>query len=114
MVTAAAAATVFTAQGENGARWWSHVEALANDGMQGRLTGSPEHRKAADYVAAQFERAGAAPAGSSGYRQPVKFEARKIVEARSSLELIREGKAEPLALGEDAFVNLRVDPAAAV
>ena len=114
IVTAATAATVVTAQGDDGARWWSHVEALANDGMQGRLTGSPEHRKAADYVAAQFERAGAAPAGSSGYRQPVKFEARKIVEARSSLELIREGKVEPLALGEDAFVNLRVDPAAAV
>ena len=33
-------------------RWWSHVEALANDGMEGRNTGSPAHKRAADYVAA--------------------------------------------------------------
>src|SRR3954453_14276922 len=28
-------------------RWWSHVEALANDGMEGRNTGSPAHKRAA-------------------------------------------------------------------
>ena len=58
LITVAAAATVFTAPNGDGARWWSHVEALASDQMQGRLTGSAEHRKAAQYVAAQFERAG--------------------------------------------------------
>jgi hypothetical protein len=109
-----AAATVFTAPGDDSARWWSHVQALASDDMQGRLTGSPEHRKAAEYLAAQFERAGVSPAGANGYRQPVSLEARKIVESQSSLELVRQGKAEQLALGEDAFVSLRVDPAAAV
>ena len=33
------------------------VEALANDGMEGRNTGSPAHKRAAEYVAAQFEKA---------------------------------------------------------
>ena len=31
-------------------RWWSHVEALASDSMEGRNTGSPTHKRAADYV----------------------------------------------------------------
>ena len=48
----------------DGKRWWSYVEALANDQMRGRLTGSPEHRKAAEYVAQQFQKAGLKPAGS--------------------------------------------------
>ena len=52
-------------------RWWSHVTALANDGMEGRDTGSAGHGRAARYVAAEFERAGLKPAGEKGYYQPV-------------------------------------------
>jgi Zn-dependent M28 family amino/carboxypeptidase len=98
----------------DGKRWWSYVEALANDQMQGRNTGSPEHRKAAEYLASQFERAGLKSAGLQGYVQPVKFDTRKIVESQSSLELIRNGQAERLALGEDAVIALRTDPAESV
>ena len=93
LVAAIAAAPVFTAPSRDGARWWSHVEALANDQMQGRLTGSPEHRKAAQYVAAQFQHAGLAPAGVQGYMQPVAFDARRIVESQTTLELVRRGGA---------------------
>jgi hypothetical protein len=82
--------------------------------MQGRNTGSPAHRKAADLVAAEFKRAGIAPGAAGGYIQPVKFTGRKIVEAESSLELVRNGKAEKLTLGEDAYINLRIDPAESV
>ena len=95
-------------------RWWSHVEALANDGMKGRNTGSPEHRRAAEYVAAQFGRAGLEPAGGGGYIQPVKFRTRQIDEAHSSLALVRNGKAEPLTLGEDANFSMRIDPSPSV
>src|SRR6266446_6777917 len=77
---------------EPAARWWSHVQALANDGMEGRNTGSPGHKRAADYVAAEFKKAGLEPAGAGGYVQPVKFNTRKIVEAQSSLALVRDGK----------------------
>jgi hypothetical protein len=88
------------------------VEALANDGMEGRDTGSEGHRKAARYVAEQFERAALKPVGSSGYLQPVKFTTRRLVEAQSSLELVTSGKApERLVLGEDALVSVRIDPA---
>src|SRR5580658_7414551 len=71
------AAFNFAAGAPDGKRWWSYVEALANDQMRGRLTGSPEHRKAAEYVAQQFQKAGLKPAGSNpsdkdGFLQPVK------------------------------------------
>src|SRR5215467_3088602 len=98
----------------DGKRWWSFVEMLANDEMQGRDTGSPAHRKAADLVAAQFQRAGLTPGGIAGYLQPVKFTGRKIIEADSSLDLVRNGKAEKLTLGEDAVINLRINPAESV
>ena len=108
-VTALWAATV-----PDGKRWWSFVEALANDEMQGRNTGSPEHLKAAQYVAGEFARYGLKPAGVQGYIQPVKFRSRRLVESGCSLELIRGGKAERLVLGEDAMIGVRVDPADSV
>jgi len=92
-------------------RWWSYVEALANDGMEGRDTGSPSHKRAAEFVAAQFQKAGLEPAGVGGYIQPVKFKSRRILENKSSLALVRDGKTEPLMLGEDATISMRVDPA---
>ena len=95
-------------------RWWSHVEALANDGMEGRNTGSPAHKRAAEYVAAQFAKAGLEPAGVGGYIQPVAFKTRRIVEAQSSLLLVTHGKSEALTLGEDANIGMRVDPAPAL
>jgi len=103
---AAFAATDFAAEGQ---RWWAHIQYLASDEMKGRNTGSPEHLKAARYVAGEFERSGLKPAGTNGYMQPVKFNVKQIVEDQSSLELIRDGKAEKLSLGDDANLSLRGD-----
>jgi Zn-dependent M28 family amino/carboxypeptidase len=113
------AALTFAASAPDGKRWWSYVEALANDQMRGRLTGSPEHRKAAEYVAQQFQKAGLKPAGSNpndkdGFLQPVKFHAWKLVEPESSLELIRNGRPERLTLGEDAIIARGSPPAPSV
>src|SRR5258707_13526004 len=110
-VIAALAGTIGMRADDTGARWWSHVEALANDGMEGRNTGSPGHKRAADYVAAQFKKSGLEPAGVGGYIQPVAFKTRRIDEAKSSLALVKNGKAEPLMLGEDANIARRADPA---
>jgi Zn-dependent M28 family amino/carboxypeptidase len=94
-----------------GLRWWAHIKYLADDKLEGRNTGSAGHKLAAQYVAAEFERAGVKPAGSSGYLQPVQFVVSQIDEQGSSLELLRDGKAEPLKLGEDAYFGLRADVA---
>ena len=77
---------------KEGDRWWSHIQVLADDKMEGRNTGSEGHRKAAAYVAGEFERAGLKPAGTSGYMQPMKFDVSQIVESGSHLALVRNGK----------------------
>jgi hypothetical protein len=109
------AASVLVAAGApDGARWWSHVEFLASDQLQGRNTGSEGHRKAAGYVAAQFEKDGLKPAGEQGYIQPVKFSTLQLDESRSSLSLERGGERKTLQLGEDAIISTRVEPATSV
>jgi Zn-dependent M28 family amino/carboxypeptidase len=89
------------------ASWWAHVTALADDSMLGREAGSPQHRKAADYVAGAFARAGLEPAGGEGFLQPVPLKRRRVVESRSSVALVRAGRSEPMRLGPDASINLR-------
>ena len=100
------AATDFTAEGK---RWWSHIEYLASDDLQGRNTGSEGHLKAARYIASEFERSGLKPAGTTGYFQPVKFNVKEIAEGQSSLALMVDGKTKMLALGDDATLALRGD-----
>src|SRR5580704_2302785 len=70
-------------------RWWLHILALANDGMEGRDTGSEGYRKAERYVTAEFEKAGLKPAGEKGYAQPVALHEVRLQTAESSVELIR-------------------------
>jgi hypothetical protein len=98
----------------DGQRWWSHVAVLADDNLEGRNSGSAGHRKAAEYVAAQFARAGLKPGGTSGYLQPVHLISRELDEDHSSLTLVKSTGPEPLVLGRDAIISLRIDPAPAV
>ena len=43
-----------------------HLEALASDALEGRLTATPGEARAAAYIAGVFERAGLEPAGDAG------------------------------------------------
>ncbi len=105
------AVPVVRAQQGDVERWWAHVVYLSDDSMQGRQTGSPEHRKAAEYVAEQFKKAGLKPGAGSGYLQEVEFVSRQIVEEKSSLAIVRDGAEVPIKLGEEAMLNMRVDHA---
>ena len=98
----------------DGARWWSYVEFLASDKLEGRNTGSVGHRKAAEYVAAEFERDGFKPAGVEGYIQPVKFKTLQLDESQCTLALVRSGVEKRITLGEEAMIGARVDPAPSV
>src|SRR5450432_4063673 len=93
----------------DGKSWWDHIKVLAADDMEGRDTGSRGLKKAEAYAVGQLKAADLQPAGVKGYYQPVKFESRQLVENESSAALVRDGKAEPLALGEDAIFSTRVD-----
>ena len=70
-------------------RWWSHVQALANDSLAGRDTGSEGYRKAAAYVVDQLQRAGLKPAGENGWYQSVPLHVVKLRTDESSVELVR-------------------------
>ncbi len=54
-----AAASLFAADyAAEGKLWWSHIQFLADDKLQGRDVGSEGFQKAVEYVATQFERHG--------------------------------------------------------
>ena len=79
--------------------WWHTTEALSNDGMEGRDTGSPAYERAAEYVASRFKAAGLAPAGEGGsYFQSVPMHEISVVPEGTSFRLRGAGGAEvPLA-----------------
>jgi hypothetical protein len=97
-----------------GERWWQHVKVLADDNMEGRETGSPGMKRAADYVVAQLKQDGVKPAGSNGYFQPVKLIKKTLDESKCSLTLVRDGKDIPVKLGDEAILSTRVDLAPSV
>jgi len=102
-------AAAFLIQGfsAEGKRWWSHIEFLASDDLQGRDVGSLGFEKAATYVEGQFKEIGLKPGGIAGYRQPVKLESRVLVPDESKLSLVRNGEDQPLVAREDATMSAR-------
>jgi len=101
------AALLLTDPAAEGKRWWSHIEFLAADALEGRDVGSPGFEKGAAYVEGQFKAIGLKPAGGAGYRQPVKLESRILVAEQSALALVRDGAEEPLVPREDATLSAR-------
>ena len=93
----------------DGKTWWGFVKVLADDKMEGRETGSAGLRAAQAFIVEQLKSAGVEPAGADGYYQAVKFESRQIIEKDSSAALIRDGKSQPLTLGEDCYFSTRTD-----
>jgi Zn-dependent M28 family amino/carboxypeptidase len=90
---------------EKGARWWSHVQAIANDGMEGRGTGTPGYDRAADYVIAQMQALGLKPMGVDGYKQPVAFVEQVIQSDKSSASLVGPQGAVSLAVPGDLIFS---------
>src|ERR1700677_1930570 len=109
------AASLFAADyAAEGKLWWSHIQLLADDKLQGRDVGSEGFQKAVEYVSTQFERLGLKPGGPNGYQQPIKFERRTLIADQSSLALVRDGNEIPLTLGADASLSSRADLAPSV
>jgi Zn-dependent M28 family amino/carboxypeptidase len=99
-------------EAKRGEQWWSHVEILADDKLEGRLTGSPGYLKAADYVIGQLKALGLKPAGVDGYLQPVGFVEQRIDSAASKAVLTAaDGTATTLAAPADIIFSGRGGPA---
>ncbi len=97
-----------------GQRWLQHVKVLADDSMEGRLTGTPGYDRAAAYVAGEFERLGLKPAGPGGYLQPVALKEQTVDPARSSLVLKSAKGSRPLAMADELLLGARVPQPGAV
>jgi hypothetical protein len=107
VLTLLTAPAACAAQSPEAKRWWDHVTFLANDSMEGRETGSEGYRKAADYVAKQLAALGVKPGAGDSYLQEVELVSRRLVEERTSLALVRNGKDVPLEIGREAIVSPR-------
>ncbi len=80
----------------------AHMRFLADDLLEGRGTATRGHEIAAKYMAAQFEKMGLAPAGDNGaYFQRVPLRQGRPDEMKSSVTLVRAGKAETLVYRTD-------------
>ena len=95
---------------DNGLR--ASVEFLASDALEGRLTGSPGARRAADYIAARLQALGLAPLGTgTGFFHPFHFTAGvEAIPAKTSLAVAdkafqAETNFRPLAFSADGEVE---------
>ncbi|AFE05438.1 hypothetical protein COCOR_03796 [Corallococcus coralloides DSM 2259] len=88
-------------------RWWKHVEVLASDAMEGRDTGSKGYATAAGYVSKELAALGVKPMLKTGFLQPMALQSRRLIEAKSSIALVKDGKALPLVQGEDVVLSSR-------
>lgn len=89
-------------------RWFAHVKVLADDDMEGRLTGTPGYDRAAAYVAGEFRKLGLKPAGTQGYYQPVALLEQTLDLAASTLVLAGADGERRLVPGEEVLPGNRV------
>jgi hypothetical protein len=83
-----------------------HIKFLASPNLKGRLTGTPELNKAADYIADQFMKAKLQPLGGS-YFQDFEVTARTALSDGDTLTLHARAQSEELKQGTD-FVPLNL------
>lgn len=78
-----------------------HIEYLASDYMQGRLTGTAGERRATEYAAEVYKGLGLAPAGDKGtYFQGFEFTAGVSLGEKNRLELRSAASSEQFEAGE--------------
>ncbi|WP_448585670.1 M28 family metallopeptidase [Thermaurantiacus sp.] len=93
---------------DQGERWFRHVKVLADDGMEGRLTGTPGYDRAAAYVAQQFRALGLRPGGTQGFFQPVPLKEQSIDLKASRLVLTGPRGTRAIPIGPEVFLGTRV------
>ena len=91
------------------AAWWSHVQFLADDKLEGRRAGTPGYDKAVAYVEQQFKAIGLAPAGTQGYQQPVALVPTTVDTAKSSVSLKKPSGTTTFQLGREMNLSPHVD-----
>ena len=83
----------------------AHVNYLASDELEGRMTGEPGYDKAAAYVAEQFEAIGLVPGGTDGWYQQVPFAAHQLLDEGAGFTLHTAAGDEVFAYRDDFSVG---------
>jgi hypothetical protein len=90
--------------------WWHTTEALSNDAMEGRDTGTAAYQRAAEMVAARFKAAGLQPAGENGsYFQSVPMHQVDVVPNKTYFTL-SIGESGELGTGFKFLEEMTVAP----
>ncbi len=80
---------------------YAHLAYLADDALEGRLTGEPGHDKAAQYVADRFAEFGLEPGGDDGWYQQVPLQSYLIDTENVSLVVHRNSGDTELSYRDD-------------
>ena len=91
------------------AAWWSHVQVLADDKLEGRRAGTPGYDKAVAYIEEQFKSIGLKPAGTQAYQQPVALVPTTVDTARSSVSLKNASGTVNFQFGREITLSPHVD-----
>jgi Zn-dependent M28 family amino/carboxypeptidase len=105
------ACTAQAAEHFDGKTWWDTVKEISDDKYEGRDTGSKGEHQAQEFIVGKLKALGVEPAGSDGYFQSVKLRTLEIDESHCQLSLVRDGHAQTLTLGEQAYFSTRFPPA---
>lgn len=79
----------------------AHLNFLASDALKGRFTGSPEERKAGDYIKAQLESYGVKPAFNGKWFQEFPFIEKVELTKNNTVTINSNGKKKTLKLKKD-------------
>jgi hypothetical protein len=84
----------------------AHLEYLASDDLEGRMTGEPGHEAAAAYVAEQFAALGLEPGGTDGWYQSVPLQSYALDTSEGpTLTIHRDSGDTELRFGEDFMMG---------
>jgi Zn-dependent M28 family amino/carboxypeptidase len=101
------ACTAQAAEHFDGKTWWDTVKEISDDKYEGRDTGSKGEHQAQEFIVGKLKALGVQPAGSKGYFQSVKLRTVEIDEPHCTLALVRDGQAQAITLGEQAYFSTR-------
>jgi Zn-dependent M28 family amino/carboxypeptidase len=101
------ACTAQAAEHFDGKTWWDTVKEISDDKYEGRDTGSKGEHQAQEFIVGKLKALGVQPAGSKGYFQSVKLRTVEIDEPHCTLALVRDGQAQTITLGEQAYFSTR-------
>ena len=85
------------------------LDFMTSEALAGRVSLSPQADITANYIAAEFQKAGLSPANGDSYLQPFPLVAYRTDPAKRTLKLSRSGKVKAFQAGPDFLGSFNRD-----